>query len=192
MYNGLKYFLTFSLGAAIGSVITWKLVKTKYEQIAQEEIDSVKEVFSRRNEPIEKNEEPCTESNEVSEVEVSEWKDILADYQTDPEEDQKGGSDTMKYPRPRAIHPDEFGDDEVYEIIYLTYYADKVLTNELNELVEDIENTVGSDFDIHFGEYEDDTVFIKNDRLQHYYEICKDKRSYSDVIEEDLNPYEDE
>ena len=40
-----KFFL-FTAGAAIGSVVTWKLVKTKYEQIAQEEIDSVKEEYA--------------------------------------------------------------------------------------------------------------------------------------------------
>ena len=40
----LNKILIFSVGAAIGSVITWKLVKTKYERIAQEEIDSGKEV----------------------------------------------------------------------------------------------------------------------------------------------------
>ena len=43
----LNKILIFSVGAAIGSVITWKLVKTKYERIAQEEIDSVKDVYSK-------------------------------------------------------------------------------------------------------------------------------------------------
>ena len=42
-------FLMFAVGAAIGSAVTWKLVKTKYERIANEEIESVKEVFSRRS-----------------------------------------------------------------------------------------------------------------------------------------------
>lgn len=41
-------FVMFVLGAAVGSVATWQYVKKKYEQIAQEEIDSVKEIFSRR------------------------------------------------------------------------------------------------------------------------------------------------
>lgn len=34
--------IMFAVGAAVGSAVTWELVKTKYEQIAQEEIDSVK------------------------------------------------------------------------------------------------------------------------------------------------------
>lgn len=38
--------IMFAVGAAIGSAVTWKVVKTKYEQIAQEEIDSVKEEYA--------------------------------------------------------------------------------------------------------------------------------------------------
>ena len=39
--------LLVTVGAAIGSLVTWKVVKTKYEQIAQEEIDSVKDEYKR-------------------------------------------------------------------------------------------------------------------------------------------------
>ena len=46
--------MIFFLGAGVGSLVTWKIVKTKYEQIAQEEIDSVKEVFSKRLDEAEK------------------------------------------------------------------------------------------------------------------------------------------
>ena len=38
----------FAVGAAIGSAVTWKLVKTKYEKIADEEIESVKEVYLKK------------------------------------------------------------------------------------------------------------------------------------------------
>lgn len=39
--------LMFATGAAIGSVVTWKLLEAKYEQLVKEEIESVKEVFGR-------------------------------------------------------------------------------------------------------------------------------------------------
>ena len=38
--------LAFIAGAGIGSVCTWQLLKRKYEQIAQEEIDSVKAAYA--------------------------------------------------------------------------------------------------------------------------------------------------
>ena len=45
MKDILGKVLLFTAGAAIGSAVTWMLVKTKYEKIAQEEIDSVKEEY---------------------------------------------------------------------------------------------------------------------------------------------------
>ena len=53
MKNALINLAMLAVGAAIGSAVTWKLVKTKYERIAQEEIDSVKEVYSRKEESSE-------------------------------------------------------------------------------------------------------------------------------------------
>ena len=43
--NKARGFVMFVLGAAVGSVATWQYTKKKYERIAQEEIDSVKEIF---------------------------------------------------------------------------------------------------------------------------------------------------
>lgn len=44
--SALCKILMFAVGAAVGSAVTWKFVKTKYEQIAQEEIDSVKDEYA--------------------------------------------------------------------------------------------------------------------------------------------------
>lgn len=38
--------IAFATGAVIGSVVTWKVVKTKYEQIADEEIQSVRDEYT--------------------------------------------------------------------------------------------------------------------------------------------------
>lgn len=46
-HNTLVKAFIFVAGAAIGSVATWKVVKTKYEQISREEIASVKEEYGR-------------------------------------------------------------------------------------------------------------------------------------------------
>ena len=47
MNNKVFGTILFTAGAIIGSLVTWKVVKTKYEDIAQEEIDSVKEEYTR-------------------------------------------------------------------------------------------------------------------------------------------------
>lgn len=44
MSNKALFSLAFIIGTVTGSVVTWYLLKDKYEALAQEEIDSVKEV----------------------------------------------------------------------------------------------------------------------------------------------------
>ena len=83
--------------------------------------------------------------------------------------------------KPYIISPEEFGDFDEYTKLSLTYYSDGVLADENDEIVDDIDETVGADFADHFGEYEDDSVFVRNDRLKCDYEILRDNRSYSDV-----------
>ena len=55
MNKKTTFIFAFILGAASGSAVTWYSVKKKYEEIAQREIDSVKEVFAKREK--EKNKE---------------------------------------------------------------------------------------------------------------------------------------
>ena len=187
MNNGIKFIFTFSLGAAIGSVITWKLIKTKYEQISKEEIESVKEVFSKRKP------EEATESNRFDDIEeyVKTIRDVkYARYlDIDLEKEEKGGSESMEtniYDL-CIIPPEEFGEDGDYETYTLIYYEDDVVTDDMGEVIEDVEDLVGRDFSTHFGEYEDDSVFVRNDSLQCCYEILRDYGNYSD-----LNPTVDE
>jgi hypothetical protein len=48
--------------------------------------------------------------------------------------------------------------------------------------VEDLEGSVGIDSLTTFGEYEDDSVFVRNSRLRCDYEILLDQRNFEDVI----------
>ena len=86
--------------------------------------------------------------------------------------------------KPYVISPEEFGEFEDYERISLSYYADQILADEDDEKVEDVDNVVGLESLAHFGEYEDDSVFVRNDRLKCDYEILLDQRTYSDVIKQ--------
>ncbi|MCK0089082.1 hypothetical protein K5I21_25070 [[Clostridium] symbiosum] len=183
-------FLAFVVGAGMGSVCTWKLLKRKYELIAQEEIDSVKAAYATRE--IGKGfvegfcdglkvAEDRTQKDE-SNVDFKNYASIIqkegyTDYSRSVEE-KKGEAFVEK---PYVISPEEFGEFEEYEKISLTYYADKVLADENDEEVDDVDEIVGEESLNHFGEYEDDSVFVRNDRLKCDYEILLDQRNYSDV-----------
>ena len=186
-------FVMFVLGAAVGSVATWQYVKKKYEQIAQEEIDSVKEIFSRRESATDV--EIVTPEPQTAKVGKPEEKPDITEYAARLEREgytnysnvsageKKEEQEAMEM-KPYVISPEEFGEFEDYERISLSYYADQILADEDDEKVEDVDNVVGLESLAHFGEYEDDSVFVRNDRLKCDYEILLDQRTYSDVIKQ--------
>ena len=186
MYNKVAIFAAFTIGAAIGSVATWKIVTTKYDQIIQEEIDSVKEVFSRReNEDVldmteNRNDEPISDE-EVIDFQ-SGYTDILKEEGYTKYSNKKGGvSNTKHTDAPYVISPDEFGELEDFETVSLTYYADGVLTDDMDIPINDVEGIVGIDSLTRFGEYEADSVFVRNERLKGDYEILLSLRRYSEL-----------
>ena len=191
--NKAAGFVMFVLGAAVGSVVTWQYTKKKYEQIAQEEIDSVKEIFSRRESAADV--EIVTPEPQTAKVGKPEEKPDITEYAARLEREgytnysnvsageKKEEQEAMEM-KPYVISPEEFGEFEDYERISLSYYADQILADEDDEKVEDVDNVVGLESLTHFGEFEDDSVFVRNDRLKCDYEILLDQRTYSDVIKQ--------
>ena len=186
MKSNIINVLMFAVGAAIGSAVTWKLVKTKYERIANEEIESVKEVFSRRNkkekEPEEIEHGTVAHTLETKPDDVSKYEAMLEELKYN----EKGEND-MKNADPYVISPDEFAELDDYQTVSLNYYADGVVADDIDEVVENVGGLIGWDSLNHFGEYEDYSVFVRNDALKTDFEILLDTRNYSDVIK--LSPY---
>ncbi len=200
MSRGL-YLAAFVAGAAVGSATTLVVVKRKYEKIAQEEIDSVKEVFYKREFGSKVKE--MTNAGEgivrglqagiMQAAEQAKDKPDLVQYAAMV---QKYGGNIgeekeahMKDKYPYVISPEEFGEFDDYEKISLTYYADGVLADDNNEVVDDVEDIVGDALD-HFGEYEDDSVFVRCDERKCDYEILLDQRTFSEVSDSNPNRVE--
>lgn len=191
--NKATGFVMFVLGAAVGSIVTWQYTRKKYEQIAQEEIDSVKEIFSRRE--LAADVEIVTPEPQTAKVGKPEEKPDITEYAARLEREgytnysnvsageKKEEQEAMEM-KPYVISPEEFGEFEDYERISLSYYADQILADEDDEKVEDVDNVVGLESLTHFGEFEDDSVFVRNDKLKCDYEILLDQRTYSDVIKQ--------
>lgn len=181
--------VTFVVGAAVGSVATWFLVKTKYEQLAQEEIDSVKEVFSRREKKqyVEVDLDKANKEDVKQVAELKEQKNIdIREYAAKLHNEnytEYSEIDLVKeIEKPYVITPEEFGEIDGYEVISLVYYADKILADDRGELIEDVDEIIGFESLGTFGRYEEDSVFVRNDILKSDYEILKDLRRYDEVI----------
>ena len=188
MHNGLNFIFTFSAGAAIGAVVAWKLTQTKYNQLIQEEIDSVKESFAK----MYKSEETVEEKTDIDDKigAVKEYSSIADNYTSKITE--KGGSDDMEKDKPYVISPDEYGENDDYDVRSFVLYTDGVLADENDNAITAVDDIIGEESLDHFGDYEEDSVFVRNDRLKCDYEILKDYRPYSDLYGTDESPTDDE
>lgn len=184
MGNTVKQVVIFAVGAGIGAVISWQVLKTKYARIAQEEIDSVKEVYLKKESKIKKILDDADDREEVvDEKAVNECSKIVTDLgyvSTNTREERKVEITLKDKPKPYVISPDEF-DELDYDTETLTYYADKVLADDFDHPIEDVESLVGEESLTHFGEYEDDSVYVRNDQYKTDYEILLDIRTYKEA-----------
>lgn len=200
MNNTLSKVLIFAAGAAVGSAVSWKLLKDKYEQIANEEIECMKEFYlTQVTKECSKEDIPETveEFETVKPMNIREYAERLAaqnegkvQYSKILEATGYSGeekTEVVELKEPYVIEPEEFGDLEGYDEISLIYFNDEVLTDDNYDLVDDADAKVGADFATHFGEYEDDSVFIRNEARRTDYEILADSRNYyGDVVK---NPH---
>lgn len=180
MNSSIKNLFIFTVGAAIGSVVTWKLVKDKYESLANEEIASAYEHMKHsKNIPLfsDDNSEDNETDSRITLDKLREYKAIVDKYAAALVEEEVNDVE-----KPYVIKPEEFGEILEYESISLTYYADGVLTDEYDEVIDDVDETVGEESLTTFGQYEDSAVFVRNDARKTDYEILLDLRNYSDVV----------
>ena len=197
MNRKLSNVLLFTAGVAVGSLVTWRYFKSKYE-VVEDEIEEKTEEAEGESEE---------DDPEVLESKMSYKKPPLKEYvkmvedngyvpkthmEEVEEEITNGEWDNKDVYEPFIIRPDEYGEIHAYETLSLNYYADGVLTDELDNPIEDVESLVPADFADHFGEYEDDVVHVRNDNLECDYEILRDLRKFTDVVGEYPDPTEEE
>lgn len=178
----------FLAGAAVGALATWKCVKTKYERMAREQINSMREVMAKKQERFNKTSDDIkaeidsqVEAHNAAMEEVDRIIDSC-NYASHTNYVGKKDNENFGTELIYVIPPEDYGEKEDYDCIELTYWSDGVLTDDLDEPIEDIEGTVQYESLKHFGEYEDDSVFVRNDIRKVDYQILLDTRSYHMAI----------
>lgn len=185
-----KKIISFIFFTSVGAATAWFYAKKKYEKIAQEEIDSVKETLLKDkttdlsecgpDENVDESTNDALKLHLTEKPSFMEYSNMIDNKKYASEEKNERGVSTGI----RVISPDEFGEMDEYEQISLTYYADGVLTDDNDAVIDDVDSTVGKDALDHFGEYEDDSVYVRNDVLKCDFEILLDQRDYSEVEKE--------
>lgn len=207
MNKKLLNILVFTVGAAVGSAVTWRLVKNKYEQIANEEIASVKEEYAdllgrmKTKLQEDRNCENSTDAendiytDDYDQAEYDELASIYRSSDEDEEDSEEGGKwdldeDEVPYMNaPYVITPDDFSSSPPgYNAQPLNYFADGVLADDWG-VVLDLDETIGEDSVEHFGEYVDDVVYVRDERLEIDYEVTRDPRTYKESLNRNSDPY---
>ena len=197
MIKAWHLLATFISGTLVGAGITYAVVNTKAEkkwsEISQMEINSVKARFTvPKVEP--KNEEPKkTESSDsplkeiveraINKPELTQYVKKISEYTNYSNkslDEGKAHLESKNKTKPYVISPDEFGEDEDYDQVELTYYSDGVLADE-DDTILNIEEVIGRKSIDHIGDYEDDAVHVKNEARKIYYEVLVDERTYEDA-----------
>ncbi len=251
MNNKLINLIVFAVGAAVGSLATWKVMKdkqqedqdrleeltesiAKMEEMSQQiiereearhkrtekimELKSLVEDLKKQNEAAmtqkqdaeEPKEEdiPVEDDEKLTEDDVIEYEEGYNPDQQRTEityEEEYGDVDEEDLPPSRRyvlhekfikdaiftdtscdcrlIAPEEFGCKKDYDSVFLVYYADGVLTDEWDNIIENVETLVGQNAFRYFGHYDDepDLVYVRNDCLRADFEIGRDLRISTEV-----------
>lgn len=183
--NNKLYFACLLLGVGIGLYSGAEYYRNKYKTISDNEIESVRDSYQKAIRSLTK--EPIAEKKIVKAPE----KTVSSLFPGDdiPEMDFKAAKEIIKKneykedasPAPYVIPPDDFGGTFEYDCVSLVYYADGVLVDDNQDVVTDIDGTIGEEALDSFGIYEDDAVYVRNDEKRCDYEVLLDERNWSDV-----------
>ena len=188
MGENIKNVLLFTAGLVMGSVVTWKMTKDKYEQWANDEIRTMREYYNRKEEEYyeeeDLDEEPIeaevrTERN--TKPDLTEYTSKLnesgyTDYSEISKKDEKEEDDESDMEeKPYVISPEEFGDFDDYETIELTYYKNGYVTDDQDILMsnDEVEEAIGWNNITRMGEYEEDALHVRNEKRKTDYEILQ-------------------
>ena len=185
MNDKLSSVIIFCGGVFIGGFLTWDFFKTKYEKIADEEIASVKETFEHREPRPDKNYkvEETLKGNDAY-INIIDSNSYRNYSNTEIETEKKGGTADMELKQPYVITPEQYEDNVDYTKVSLTWYNDEVLEDDWGNVL-DPDDVIGSDALKTFGQYEKDSVFVRDDDEQIDYEILLDTSSYKETYGHD-------
>lgn len=187
--------IAFIVGAAAGAASTWFTLREYYRHIADEEIESIRELYKPSRKKSNQHDDDKSNAPQPTQESIADYKINInkTDYASmfasaNPHAyDEKTQTEILE-PRPYIIAPSEFGMGNDYDLITVDYFSDGTLIFDVDDsVVEDIENVIGSDCVNHFGEYEDDAVYVRNDRLKFDYEILKREETFEEYLKKKEN-----
>lgn len=200
----MKKVFIFLAGAALGSVVTYKVTERYFNKLIDQEIESVKETFKERLAKIEETEKNIKDDTNGDKgvlegivkdlgyaVGVDTTEEGTESKQVEETIDEEDDSDYVvpvkvgkEHVPPYVISETEFGEFGNEEET-LMFFADGKLTDEGEELIVDPENVVGNALK----EFENDPylerVYVRDENIEKDYIILRSEKTYQEVYGEE-------
>lgn len=189
----MKGLLLFTAGLAVGAVAGALVVKNKVMADAKAEVEEVREYYrSKQGEVKAEEEQEIVEEPQAEKEVVEEVKEVVQEIKNDSEKKvytnyNKLASkytpkeESKRFDDPFVIDPSEFGEDPEYDTMTLTYFADGVLVDDVDEVIEEPDIVVGLENLKIFEEFGASSIYVRNDIYKTDYEVIRDDWNYSDM-----------
>ena len=138
---GIKEVVIFAAGFVAGGLVVNKLVEKKYEDISNQEIESVKAVYHKKLEEAEKPQEEAPDNNDIpDEAEETEQTrkgtSAMRTYSDIIKSSNYSSQVTNEPDLPYVITPEAYMEPNGYDKLACNYYNNGVLTDENDEPIE--------------------------------------------------------
>lgn len=201
MTTKVKIVLAFVGGAAVGSLATYYLVRESFRKQADDEIQSVRDIYMKREAEEIKNMRkkegiPDMTTDEIVEDCFRQIHDLTG--RTVSFDDEYGYDEVnpVEYPEGvEEVDENEFYNGyEDYETAFITLYTDGVLTDDIEDIIDD-QHIYFGDLDLQSYELGDDLYFV-NHTMMLKIELIVSKQNYKrdilgEVDEEALGDFAD-
>lgn len=187
MNNKLVFLFGAAIGGAIGFAVSTKYYKKKYSEQADKEISEMKLYYQKKCSEINfrkpdisqiKESKAADEHYVANERDLQTANDIIGSEHY--EKHQEMEEDDMAETRPFLITADIFHQTDGYEKCVLVYYANNILADENDEIV-DINDTVTYDQINDLPDYDGAVIYVRNGQIGIDYEINRDERTYEEA-----------
>lgn len=183
----MKQLLYFLAGAMSGVFVGFVVTKRHYEEIMDEEIESVKEAYREEKETIKRVEkaEKKIEADYVSHSSLEDMGYAVVDVNLDPVKNDFPREEREQ--EPYVITYDDYSAEHLgFDKQFIIYWAGNgILTSEDGTEELDIDQFIGRECLSRFGEDEANTVFVRNEMFSTDYEIFYNENSYLGFEEEE-------
>ena len=153
----------------------------RIQDLIEEHVEEAKEIEKKeyKLKDIQIKDEPKTEKEHTNNNQIAKMYTSKVATPYEPYNEFQ----TPMYDDPFVIDPSEFGENPEYDTETLTYFADGVLVDDVDDVIEEPDIVVGLENLKVFEEFGATTVYVRNDIYKTDYEIIRDDWNYSDLKE---------